>query len=179
MTLTLDTRIATDHSAGKMLAALVSSRNPRARVVLTVALIRYGEAGEEVRYHEVFVIRKWTGRDNAENLTVEIKDSGDFMNGVKPIRVVNFSLLTRREFACRDERGQKPLLRIAAEEALRFAWTGRTRSFANGRVEVSTGSFCGACGAKLVDDVSIQRGLGPCCFGARTGSRKIRDATPA
>lgn len=51
--------------------------------------------------------------------------------------------------------------------------------------ELTAASICGKCGRELTDPISIQRGLGPHCYGASTASehqvkeRQPREAAPA
>lgn len=40
----------------------------------------------------------------------------------------------------------------------------------NTNVEITTASVCGCCNRKLTDPVSIERGIGPECYGKLTGS---------
>jgi hypothetical protein len=163
--------INVDTRVGRMLDALAVSDNRRGMVLVTVT-VKAADGGR--RYHEAFAIKQWAGRDGTRNLSVSIHNSGDWASGIKPITVMHLNLLTREMFPGRDERGAAPLIRYAANAALRFAWTGTLPTPANGSVEAVEAAKCGRCGATLVDPESIARGLGPECASKPTGSRTIR-----
>lgn len=156
---------------GRMLDALASSDNRRARVVVTVT-VRNAEGGR--RYHEAFAIRQWTAADGDRILSVSVHKSGDYHAGEAPITCLHLNLRTREVHAGSDPRGQAPLIRYAAKAALRYAWTGVLPTPANGSVEAAEAARCGRCGRMLYDWASIQLGVGPECRGGRTGSRTIR-----
>lgn len=166
-----DSPINTRTRVGRMLDALCTSDNRRGTVLVTVT-VESAEGGR--RYHEAFAIRQWAGRDGSRNLSVSVHGSGDWQNGTKPITCLHLNLMTRELFEARDDRGQRPLIRYAAGVALRYAWTGDVPSPENGTVTAIEAARCGRCGAQLVDRESIERGLGPECYGIRTRSRTIR-----
>lgn len=163
----LDLRtINTETRVGRMLDGLLGSTNRRARVVLTVDL------DGARRYHETFELRKWENRDGHVVVSIQTKGFG----GVK---VYHVNTVTAALIEARDERNADALLRYAAQAALRFAWTGTLPTPANGTVSVVEESVCGVCGLELTDPVSIERGIGPTCFGKATGTKTILGRLPA
>jgi hypothetical protein len=166
-----DSPINTDTRVGRQLAALAESDNRRGIVLVTVTV---AQADGGRKYHETFAIRQWHGRDGSRNLSVSVHGSADWQNGVKPITCLHLNLLSRQAFEGRDERGHRPLIRYAAHAALQYAWTGEVPQPGNGTVEAVEAARCGRCGAQLTDRESIERGLGPECYGKRTGSASIR-----
>lgn len=159
-----------------MFAAMLASANKRAKVVLTVDLT---DAQGGSRLHQTFHVKKWTTRDDAVMVTVEVAGSGDWASGTFPIRVLQLNEQGTTTIA-RDERNADKLLQYAARAALTFARTGETLTAPNGTVAVVEESTCGACGRELTDPVSIERGIGPECFGKSTGTKTItsRKRTP-
>lgn len=161
------TRINTEHRAGRMLDGLIGSTNKRGKVVLTVDL-----QGAK-RYHETFQIRRWENRDGHVLLSVEVKGSGDYAAGIYAIKVIGINVATGEVYTPRDPRNEDGLLRYAAACAVRFAFEGTVPTPSNGSVTVVEESVCGHCGAELTDPVSIERGIGPTCYGKTTGTRTI------
>lgn len=163
--------IQTSHRAGRMLEALVASKHKRAKVVLTTDL----RSAESARYHQTFQIRRWENKAGQTMLTVEVAGSGSWAQGIKPISVMHLNLATATAHESKDSRAQDKLLRYAAESAVAFAWLGEDGlpTPANGTVTVIEESTCGACGAKLRNPISIERGIGPECYGKATDTHTI------
>lgn len=164
--------IQTDHRAGRMLAATLASTHKAAKTVLTVDL----ESAEGARYHQTFSIRHWTNQIGHEMLTVEVEGSGSWAEGTRRIKMLHVDTKTAQTLAARDPRNADKLLRYAAECALAYAWLGEAGlpTPANGSITVLETSHCGHCGIKLKDPVSIERGVGPTCYGKATGTKTIR-----
>lgn len=168
MNIDLSDEITTEHRAGRMLAGLVdATSNRKAKVVLTCEL-----SGSKT-YHQTFVLRSWEN-DKAETIvTVEVKGSGDYAAGVRPIKVMHVNVSQRSIFEARDERNRDALLIYAAHAALMFAWRNEVPTPTNGTVEVHEEAVCGMCGLELTDPESIERGIGPTCYGKATGRKTI------
>ena len=170
--MTRDSRINLDARVGRQLNALITTGSRRGVVLVTISVFT---AEGSSRYHETFAIRKWKGGDGDECLSVSIHKSGDWRREIAPITCLHMNLTTGRLFEARDERGRAELIRYAAEQALRYAWTGSTAQPANGRVEAEEAAKCGACGRTLTDPYYIELGIGPECSGDRgRGSRTMR-----
>lgn len=171
----LSHELQTGHRAGRMMEALIASDHKGAKVVLTTRLT--DPAGKE--YHQTFAIRKWMAKGGQAMLTVEVSRSGDWAAGIKPISVMHANLATLVMHASKDSRATDPLLRYAAEAAVAFAWLGEAGlpTPKNGSVEVKEEDTCGRCGRSLTDPTSIDRGIGPECFGRTTGTTTILSKT--
>jgi hypothetical protein len=151
----------TAHRAGRMLEGLLASKNKNARLVLTVDLI-----GTEKRYHQTFQVKTWTGRDGTPMLSVDVK-------GAWPRQKVLYRNLITGATSIARESKDDTLLAYAGRAALGFAYTGETPTAPNGTVEIHEESVCGCCGRELTDPVSIERGIGPDCYGKQTGTTTI------
>jgi hypothetical protein len=164
--------INTEHRAGRMLEALIASENSRAKMLLTADL--KGEDGS-TRLHQTFAIKRWVGRDGNVMLTLEVEGSGDWNAGTRAIKMFHVDAGGGRILPARDPRNEDRLLQYAAQCALVYAWNGSEAlpTPANGTVEVVESDNCGMCGRVLSDPVSIERGIGPECFGRATGGRTI------
>lgn len=168
--------VETGHRAGRMLEGMLASKNKGAKVLLTTDI---GGADGETRYHQTFAMKRWTARDEAEMISVTVHRSGDWAAGIRPTNVLTLDLTRKRIRVGSDDR----LLVYAAEAAVAYAWFGDTGvpTPKNGSVAVVEESTCGACGRELTDPVSVERGIGPECFGKATGTTTIRGrkrATP-
>lgn len=165
--------LQTSHRAGRMLEGLIASEGTKGKVILTTDLIA---ADGEKRLHQTFVIRGWNAKGGGRMLTVEVDKSGDWELGIQPTKLLHIDLA---KLAVRDAkaepRNQDKLLRFAAEAAVKFAWLGEAGlpNSKNGTVIVLEAVVCGYCGRKLTDPVSIERGIGPDCFGKMTGTKTI------
>jgi hypothetical protein len=157
-----------------MFAGLLESENSRGKLELTVTLTP-ADGGQAL--HRAFALKKWVSRDESlRRLYVQLPDTADWEAGVKPLSPIVVDLVTgevREE--TRDKRNT-PLLVFAAKAALRYATTGDAGNPKNGTIEVVEASLCGCCGRKLTDPVSIERGIGPECFGRVTKSKAIPTA---
>lgn len=71
----------------------------------------------------------------------------------------------------RPRRDADPARLWAAERILRWGLTGADPDALAERAEVLVALRCSSCGRKLTDPKSIERGIGPECFGKRTRSR--------
>jgi hypothetical protein len=71
---------------------------------------------------------------------------------------------------------QSAMLRYAAGAVLRAAFTGELETAQH---VVAESNQCGRCGRDLTDPVSIERGVGPECFGKLTGAKSARAAALA
>jgi hypothetical protein len=152
----------TDHRAGRMMEGLLSEHaNRNARLLLTIDLI-----GTDKRYHQTFQIKTWTGRDETPMLSVDVK-------GAWPRQKVLYENLTTGRVSIARESEHDQLLVFAARAALGFAYTGTVPTAGNGVVEIHEESVCGMCGMELTDPVSIERGIGPQCYGKQTGTKTI------
>lgn len=151
--------IDTETRVGRQLDGMIGSDNRRAKVVLTTDL-----QGAK-RYHETFELRRWENRDGHVVVTIQVKGFG----GSKLYHVNTATGDCRPARDCPAD----PLLRYAAQSALRFAWTGTVPTPSNGVVEVVEEAVCGVCGLELTDPVSIERGIGPTCAGKSTGTKTI------
>lgn len=165
--------IQTEHRAGRMLESLLASRNTRAKIVLTTDL-KDGDGGS--RYHQTFTVKRWNTSGGSEMLSVT---SGKWMDGVPPITVLTLNVSEGRMMAPRDRRGDDRLLIYAAEAALSYAWLGDAGlpTPKNGSVTVIEEDICSCCGRALTDPVSIERGIGPECYGKITGTKTILSRT--
>lgn len=150
----------TDHRAGRMMTGLLGSTDKRAKVILTVDLVGAS------RYHQTFFVKKWTGRDGTDMLSVEVKGSWPRQ------RVLHVNTITGTTSPARESAGDA-LLVYAAKAALGFAYTGTVPTAGNGTITVTEESVCGICGMELTDPVSIERGIGPQCYGKQTGTKTI------
>lgn len=165
----MHTAPTTTHRAGRMLEGLLASENKNAKLVLTVDLV-----GAK-RYHQTFQIKRWTGKDGTVMLSVEVK-------GQWPRQRVLYVNTTDQRTTIARESTDDQLLVYAARAALGYAYTGTTPTAGNGIVEITEESVCGMCGMELTDPVSIERGIGPQCFGKQTGTKTItgrKRAVPA
>lgn len=153
----------TDHRAGRMMTGLLASANARAKLVITCDLL----AADGRRYHQTFNVKKWQGRDDTTMLTVEVKGSG-----WPATRVLHINTATGRESVARESEDDK-LLVFAARACMQFAYTGTVPTPRNGTVEVTEEDVCSCCGLALTDPVSLERGMGPECYGKQTGSKTI------
>lgn len=161
--------IDTGHRAGRMLKGLLASSNRGAKLLLTTDLIG---ADGETRLHRTFAIKRWEGRDGVM-LSVEIHGSGDYAAGTRAIKMFHISPGHARLVEARDARGDNKLLRYAAEAAVKYAWHGTLPTPPNGSVTVTESDTCSMCGRTLTDPVSIERGIGPECFGKATDAKVI------
>lgn len=150
-----------------MLEGLLTSKHRAAKLVLTVEL-----SGAKT-YHQTFALKHWQAREGDEMITVEVKGSGDWESGVRPIKIYHVNVTRGSARDARDDRNQDAMLRYAARAALRFAWTGLVPTPANGSVSVIDEDVCSCCGAELTDPISIERGMGPECYGKATGAKTI------
>lgn len=169
--------VQTDHRAGNMLAALIETDEKRAKLTLTTEIVN--EAGRKL--HQTFDVKGWTGRDGGKMLTIEVAGSGDYHEGVRPIKVFHVDLGALRLRDARDERNADPLLRYAAKAAIGYAWLGEAGLPApkNGSIAVTEASNCVYCSRKLTDPESQRRGSGGDCYGKATGTKTIRSRTRA
>lgn len=163
--------IQTDHRAGRMLAATVASDKKNAKTVLTTDV----HSASGARYHQTFELRGWTAQTGDRMLTVEVKGSGSWEQGIKPIKVFNLNTRTLSAVVANDSRNADKLLRYAAMCAVTYAWLGvdALPNPTNGYLTVVEAVICGSCGRKLFDPVSIARGVGPECYGKLTGTHTI------
>lgn len=164
--------ISTDHRAGRMLRAMVTAGNKNAKMLLTTDL--HGLDGS-TRYHQTFAVKRWTGRDGATMLSIEVEGSGDWNSGVKPIKVMHVNVGAGRILPANDHRNADAVLKYAAEAALAYAWLGEAGlpKPTNGTVTVLESDHCSCCGRTLTDPESIARGIGPECYGRTTGTTTI------
>lgn len=171
--------ITTEHRAGRMLEALIASENSRAKLLLTTDV---KGADGSTRLHQTFAVKGWRGRDGNVMLTVEVEGSGDWNAGTRAIKMFHVDAGGGRIVESKpDSRKDDRLLRYAAECALSFAWNGEAGlpTPSNGSVSVVESDNCGMCGRVLSDPVSIERGIGPECYGRATGTRTIRNRAVA
>lgn len=163
--------VETEHRAGRMLSALLGSDNRSAKLLLTVELESSG-----TKYHQTFHVRKWSRRDGVDLLQVQVANSADWdaVPPRPPITVMSVDLDDLSLLMQRDRRADDRVLVYAAEAALMYAWTGQTKTPKNGSVRVLEESVCGRCGLPLTDPESIDRGVGPDCYGKMTGTTTIR-----
>lgn len=163
--------VQTEHRAGRMLDALLGSQNRAAKLLLTVELER-----GETKYHQTFHVRKWARSGGDEILQIQIANSADWnaFPPRPPITVLSMNLEDMSFLRQHDRRADDPVLVYAAEAALMYAWTGQTKAPKNGSVRILEESVCGRCGLPLTDPESIDRGVGPDCYGKMTGTTTIR-----
>jgi hypothetical protein len=69
------------------------------------------------------------------------------------------------------EAGTTAAVQWTVVHLLRFL-AGKDPAF-EAQAELAEADLCGRCGRELTDPVSIERGLGPDCFGALTGSEAV------
>lgn len=156
---------------GRMLAGLLASENPKGRMDLTVTLTPHN-GGQAL--HRAFTIKKWTSKDGGlQRLYVQLPDTADWGAGVKPLSPIVVDLKTGEVRVDEKDDRNTPLLTFAAKAALHYARTGDVEQKGNGTIQVVEASRCGMCGLKLTDPVSIDRGIGPECFGKATKSKAI------
>ena len=155
------------HRVQSMFAALLASENKRAKVEITVSVFDQNER----RLHQTFRLKAWTNRDGERMVTADLND-GDWGAGTYATKVVHYNTTKGEKWTAKGQSDK--LLDYAARAALAFAEFGVLPTPSNGRVECVEASHCGACGLKLTDPVSIERGIGPECFGKTTGTKTIR-----
>lgn len=111
---------------------------------------------------------KWVGTSLAEAkvVFVEVPNDGGWNDKVGKI--------TRRAGFVAD-RNADPARVYCAEMMLRYV-AGQSLPPS---LEVFEADRCGKCGRQLTDPVSIERGIGPECYGAMTGSQHETKARPA
>ncbi len=157
---------------GRMFAALLSSDNKKGKMELTVTIT---SADKDVPLYRAFSIKKWTPRDSETSfLFVAVPDTADWDAGVKPLTPLKINLATGEVKVDTYDKRNNPLITYAAKAALQYAETGEAPKPANGTVEVVESTLCGHCGLTLRDPISIERGVGPTCFGKETGSKTIK-----
>lgn len=160
-----------NHRPGRMLAALIASENRKGRMELTVT-VTPASGGQAL--HRAFSIKRWAPANGGyARLFIAIPDSADWGAGIKPATPLQVNLENGEIRVETNDPRVTPLLVYAARAALRYAQTGAAPTPANGTVTVQESLLCGHCGIKLKDPVSIERGIGPVCFGKVTGSRAI------
>ena len=162
----------------RMFAALVASENKRARMELTVTVAPL-DGGTPL--HRTYAIRKWTPSNGGTGrLFVSLPETADWDAGIRPATPLSVNLETGQIVAGTNDPRNTALLIYGARAALTYAKTGEAPTPKNGTVAVVESTLCGACGRKLTDPVSIERGIGPECFGKATGSKTIKlGAAPA
>lgn len=163
---------------GRMLAALIASDNPKGRMELTVRVTPNDPA--KAALHRAFSIKKWVAKDDpaVARLFVALPDTADWGMGIKPVTPISVDLATGEVKTNTHDARVTPQLIYAAEQALHYARTGDVGHPKNGTVEVKESLRCGHCGIKLKDPVSIDRGIGPKCYGKATGSQAIKIGKP-
>lgn len=160
------------HRVQTMFASLLASENRRARMLVTVSVF---DASER-RLHQTFRLKAWTNRQGERIVTADLNDG---VYGVyETTRVLHMNAASGETFAAKGAPSDR-LLAYAAKAALTFARTGTVPQPGNGRVECVEASLCGRCGLELTDPVSIERGIGPECFGKETGTTTIRSRPKA
>lgn len=161
----------TEARPGRMLAGLLASENPKGKMELTVTLAP-NNGGQAL--HRAFTIKKWASKDgNIQRLYVQLPDTADWDAGVKPLSPIVVDLATGEVRVTEKDPRNTPLLTFAAKAALHYARTGDVLKPGNGTISVVEATRCGMCGIKLKDPVSIERGIGPECFGKATKSKAI------
>ena len=155
-----------------MYEGLLASENKRARMLITVSVFN----ADERRLHQTFRLKAWTNRDGVKMITADL-DDGDWAAGTWATKVAHLNVATGTVYPARETKDA--LLIYAAKAAIQYAQTGTVPTPGNGRVEAVEASLCGRCGAKLTDPVSIERGIGPECFGRETGTTTIRSRSKA
>lgn len=161
---------------GRMLAALIASENSKGKVEVTIRLTPNDPTKPAL--HRAFVIRKWFPKDSPEKarLFVSLPDTADWnaYPVVKPVTPITVDLQTGEIRTDEKDPRITPQIKYAAGVALAYARTGEVGSPANGTVEAKESLLCGHCGLKLKDPVSIDRGIGPVCFGKDTKSTAMK-----
>jgi hypothetical protein len=156
---------------GRMFNAMLDPGNEKGRVTITVAV---EDADGRRRLHETFDLKRWQSKDGAaQKLFVSVPGTADWEAGVRPLTPISVDLLTGEMREGKDER-VTPLLAFAARKALDYARTGTQPNPGNGQIACVESDECGACGRKLTDHDSIERGIGPECWKRMTGARPRR-----
>ena len=153
-------------------AAPVEETTPVARMS---ALLRTGRAVVTIRnpdgLHLVYRLRvreAWTGRDGIERpgtgYWMDVREGGEWTS----VGIAGDDATIRPTSRSTSSRA----VQYGAALTLRALRAGRTTIEERGRLyTLFVEDRCGRCGRELTDPVSIQRGLGPECYGKSTGSK--------
>jgi hypothetical protein len=155
-----------------MFQGLLGSENKRACVEVAVSVFN----ADERRLHQSFRLKAWRTRDGEQRVTADLND-GDWNAGTYATKVAHLNPANGAIYAAQGMNDK--LLVYAATAAFRFAQTGEVPTPGNGRVECVEASRCGMCGTTLRNPVSIERGIGPECYGEETHTTTIRSRSKA
>jgi hypothetical protein len=112
--------------------------------------------------------------ERATHVFLEVPSAG----GDYPDKIGTFYPRTGKFFADRHADADRVEAAVIAAH-----WLNKDPGLDEDRYDIQEESYCGKCGKTLTDPASIERGIGPECFGKATGSRhqvkNINDMTDA